>query len=250
MRVPRSRVRRGSAMLADLDPDLIEAVPPAERALARSVRVMTLQLTRGTWKPPASPSGSLLGLLVAEGVAFRAVIVDGFATGDLIGRGDLVTARTAPPEIPGGETAEVTWQVVEPMSVAVLDSRFGAWASRWPALGWRLFQRQTAHTERVMARLSLVHRQRVEERLLMVLWQLADRWGKVTGDGVLVPIPLRHHQLAALVGSLRPSVTIALQRLAARGIVERTVRGYLLRVSLEEARARLDADEEALALSG
>jgi hypothetical protein len=60
-----------------------------------------------------------------------------------------------------------------------------------------------------------------------------------------VPIPLRHHQLAALTASLRPSVTLALQRLDTRGIVERHVRGYLLRCPLEEAWERLGGEREA-----
>jgi CRP/FNR family cyclic AMP-dependent transcriptional regulator len=124
------------------------------------------------------------------------------------------------------------------LTVAVLDSRFAAQTARWPALTWRLFDRHTQHTERLMARLSLVHRQRVEERLLLVLWEVAERWGKVTPDGVLVPIPLRHHQLAALVASLRPSVTLALQRLAARVIAERCQRGYQMHDTVEYALAR------------
>jgi CRP/FNR family cyclic AMP-dependent transcriptional regulator len=231
---------RGSAVLADLDAGLLEAVPAAERPAASRLRVPTLAVTRGAWRPPASSSGALLGLLVADGIAFRCVTAAGFATGDLVGRGDVVPARTPPPELPGGGEAQVAWHVVDPLTVAVLNWRFAAQTARWPALTWRLFDRHTEHTERLMARLSLVHRQRVEERLVLVLWDLAERWGKVTPQGVLVPIPLRHHQLAALVASLRPSVTLALQRLAARGIAERCVRGYLLHDSVDDALARLE----------
>jgi CRP/FNR family cyclic AMP-dependent transcriptional regulator len=245
MRLPTSRTIRGAALLCDLDPDLVDAVPAAERAVARRLRVPTLTVTRGTWLPPASPSGVLLGLLVADGVALRCVTAAGFPTGDLLCAGDLIPTRSAAPRLPGTDRAQVSWQVVDPLTVAVLDSRFAAWTARWPALVRLLFMRQAEHTERLMARASLMHRQRVEERVLLLLWALSDRWGTVTRDGILVPIPLRHHQLAALTASLRPSVTLALQRLDTRGIVERHVRGYLLRCPLEEAWERLGGEREA-----
>jgi CRP/FNR family transcriptional regulator, cyclic AMP receptor protein len=241
---------RGSARLAELDPDLIDAVPAAEQPLARRLRVPTLRLSRGRWHPPASPSGALYGLLIAAGALFCSLSAGGFPTGDLLGAGDVVLALKAPPELPWEAQAVRTWQVLEPSTVAVLDQRFAALTARWPALSWRLLERQGEHAERTMARLSLVHRQRVEERLLLVLWDLAGRHGKVTPDGVLVPIPLRHHQLAALVSSLRPSVTLALRRLESRRIVERSVSGYLLHDTFDEAWARLAGAPTSARLSG
>jgi CRP/FNR family transcriptional regulator, cyclic AMP receptor protein len=228
----------------DLDPELLEAVPVAERPLAQQLRVTRLNVSRGTWRPPASPSGALLGLLIAEGIAFRSVVAAGFATGDLVGPGDLIPARTSAPALPWGGEAEIAWHVLVPLSAGVLDARFVARTARWPAVTGRLLERHAQHTDRLMTRLSLVHRQRVEERVLLVLWDLAERWGRVTPNGVLLPVPLRHHQLAALAASLRPSVTIALRRLATRGIVERCVRGYLLRGCLDEGWERLTSEPQ------
>jgi len=240
---------RGSATLAELDADLLDAVPIAERSLARTLRLATLRLSRGRWRPPASPSGALHGLLIGEGIVFRCVTAGGFATGDLLGEGDVVTARTPPPELPWGCPSEVAWHVIDPLVVGVLDARLATWTARWPALTWRLLERQARHAEATMARLSLVHRQRVEERLLLALWDLAGRWGKVTPQGVLVPIPLRHHQLAALVASLRPSVTLGMRRLATRHLVERSLRGYVLHGTFDEAWARL-TESAPVRLSG
>jgi hypothetical protein len=233
----------------DLDPDLLDAVPQAERDIARRLRVTTLELSRGTWRPPASPSGALLGLLVSDGVAFRSVTAAGFATGDLLGAGDVVAARTPAPALPWGGEAEIDWHVLVPLSVGVLDARLAARTGRWPALTARLLERHAEHTDRLMARLSLVHRQRVDERVLLVLWDLAERWGRVTPDGVLLPIPLRHHQLAALVASLRPAVTLALRRLSARGVADRCLRGYLLHCPLAEGWARLASEPQSENLS-
>jgi DNA-binding IclR family transcriptional regulator len=55
----------------------------------------------------------------------------------------------------------------------------------------------------------------------MLFWLLSDRWGAVTPDGVRVTLPLTHETLAMLVGSRRPTVTLALQRLARAGLLMR-----------------------------
>ena len=51
---------------------------------------------------------------------------------------------------------------------------------------------------------------RVDRRLLALFWHLAERWGRVTGDGVLVPLTLSHRMLSQLVGARRPTVSTAL----------------------------------------
>ena len=58
---------------------------------------------------------------------------------------------------------------------------------------------------------------RVERRLLLKLRQLAERWGRVTPDGIRLDLRLTHQELANMVGAVRESVTIALGRLASAG---------------------------------
>jgi CRP/FNR family transcriptional regulator, cyclic AMP receptor protein len=245
MPIRRSRELASSALLADLDPELLEAVPEDQRAFAaRHLRVPTLDVTRGAWTPPSARA--VQALLIADGVIFRCVRADGHVTGDLLGSGDVVPLQRDPLFLPGGE-AQVEWHVLADARVAVLDARLAAWGARWPSVVWSLLRRGAVRTDRLMARFALVHRQRVEERLLVVLWELAERWGRVTPAGVVLPIPLRHHHLASLVASLRPSVSLALQRLAARGIVERCVHGYVLHGTLEEGFAKLGSAAGAAA---
>jgi CRP-like cAMP-binding protein len=114
------------------------------------------------------------------------------------------------------------------VTVALLDEAFIARASRWPgAVSWVL-DGAVRRSRMVTLQCALAQRVRSEERLLLVLWELAQRWGKVTPDGVVLTIPLRHHHLATLIASLRPTVTLGLQRLAAAGLVERRTDGYVL----------------------
>ena len=68
----------------------------------------------------------------------------------------------------------------------------------------------------------------MDERLLVLMWSLAERWGRVGPDGVRLPLALPHRTLATLVGARRPSVTTALSGLARDGLVERTPDGWLL----------------------
>jgi CRP/FNR family transcriptional regulator, cyclic AMP receptor protein len=71
---------------------------------------------------------------------------------------------------------------------------------------------------------------RVERRLLLKLRQLAERWGRVTPDGIRLDLRLTHQELANMVGAVRESVTLALGRLASAGEIEVRNRTLLIRV--------------------
>ncbi len=53
--------------------------------------------------------------------------------------------------------------------------------------------------------------------MLLLLWHLADRSGRVTPDGIHLPLRLSHDLLSDLVASRRPSVTTGLARLKREG---------------------------------
>ena len=69
---------------------------------------------------------------------------------------------------------------------------------------------------------------RIDLRLHMLFWELADRWGTVRQDGVHVPLYLTHSMLADLVAARRPTVTKALGELADRSTVIWTGDDWLL----------------------
>jgi len=69
--------------------------------------------------------------------------------------------------------------------------------------------------------LAIAHHPRVDDRLLLTLWHLAERWGRVRPEGIAVRLPLTHQRLADLVGAHRPSVTIAMGDLVRAGTVSR-----------------------------
>jgi len=240
MRTAISREQsRGPAFIADLDPDLLDGVPVARRAIAaRDLRVMVSRVGRGTWLPQELAPKATVGLLILDGIAFRRIEVGGRCAGDLVGAGDLLRPWESDLDFTILPT-DAAWQVLQPLSVALIDEAFVSRAARWPGVVSCLLARAVRRTRMVTLQFALAQRVRSEERLLLVLWELAQRWGKVTPEGVVLPIALRHHHLATLVASLRPSVTLGLQRLAARGLVQRRTDGYLLLGEPRDAWAEL-----------
>lgn len=96
-----------------------------------------------------------------------------------------------------------------------------------------------------------MHLPRAHPRLLILFLLLAERWGKVGPDGVRVSLPLTHEVLGMLIGAQRPTVTIALQRLARAGLLsrERTDCWLLTNAAMERLRhpeqlALIDADDD------
>ena len=70
----------------------------------------------------------------------------------------------------------------------------------------------------------------MDRRLKALFWHLAERWGRVSGDGVIVPLALTHRILGQLVGARRPTVSTALSELAEREELTRRPDGsWLLR---------------------
>ena len=60
---------------------------------------------------------------------------------------------------------------------------------------------------------------RLEVRLVLLLWHLAARWGRVEPTGIRLSLPLTHRLLGQLVAAERPSISHALARLAHAGLV-------------------------------
>jgi CRP-like cAMP-binding protein len=120
------------------------------------------------------------------------------------------------------------WYIAEPMRLAVLDGRFTRQFGRYPELAGRLFERAVRRSQRLVVNMAIVHQARVDDRLHMLFWHFAGRWGRVRGDGVLLPLRLTHTVLADLVAARRPTVTTALSDLSKRGLIRAVDDGWLL----------------------
>jgi CRP/FNR family transcriptional regulator, cyclic AMP receptor protein len=201
------------------EPELLEHVPSAEAEAARHRTVVTcLSLPVGEVQPPAVRSDAFdLGMLVLDGLMLHRVEVAGGRTVELLGAGDLIR--------PWRERAEERvirvgrhWRIAEQTQLAVLDRRFEQDVARWPGVVAGLLERLAARAEALSVQLALAQLPRLEARLLLMLWHIADRFGTVGPDGVALPM-LTQETLAEMTASRRPSVNGALARLRDRGLI-------------------------------
>jgi CRP-like cAMP-binding protein len=103
----------------------------------------------------------------------------------------------------------------------VLDHDLVRRMAPFPQLGLEIFTRAIRRAHALAIALAISHHPRVDDRLLLTLWHIAERWGRVTPDGVVVQLSLSHQRLADLVGAHRPSVTTAMGDLARQNLVTR-----------------------------
>lgn len=208
--------------LLDADPSLAAGLSEEELAVARRYAIGdVVELPRGRHQPQSVFAGDgLLGLLVLDGLLIRQVSVADRQCGELVGPGAVMR-----PWDDFGQTAplpfEVSWRVLREVQIAQLDRRFLATIVHWPALIEAFVARSTERAHSLAFHVAIHSLRHTHLRLLALLWHLADRFGRVTPEGTHVPLPLSHSDLAELVGAQRPSVTVALKRLADAGMVAR-----------------------------
>lgn len=220
-----SEVTSGRVRLLSADARLAQGVPAEEREQAERLIVATAtRVPRGPWVPDAQAGDGTegFGLLVLRGTICREVVLAGRRCTQLLGPGDIIR--------PGAHgTALVDhgleWSVFETAVVAVLDDRFALAMRRWPGLAEVVHERLFDQADRLALDLAIAHLPRVEQRVLATLWHLADRFGRVTAEGVVVPLKLTHEAIGRLVGAQRPTVTLALAELDTAGAVSRAVQG-------------------------
>jgi hypothetical protein len=225
-----SERRTRTISIVDADPDLADVLDPAEVERARREAITGLSLlSPGEWDAAAAiePGVHHRGFLVIDGLLSREVDVLGRRCVELLGHGDVMRPWRWDDE--GSHVqAEIGWMVLEPTRLARLDHELVRRIVPWPQLGVELFNRGTRRAHHLAIALAIAHHQRVDDRLLLTLWHLAERWGRVRRDGIVVPLPLSHQRLADLVGAHRPSVTTAMGDLVRRGSLSRDDAGNWL----------------------
>jgi CRP/FNR family cyclic AMP-dependent transcriptional regulator len=217
--------------ILDADPELGAGLSGDARDLARRHAMAAVHaLPTGPLDfplPNGESAAPAVGLLVLDGLITRDVELAKRATTELIGQGDIIRPwddELSLDPLPGS----VSWAVLEPARVAVLDRRFAAVAGRWPSMLDTVIGRTARRSRQLSVQRAIAQVPRVDARVLVLLWLLADRWGRVSPQGVRVPLSLTHETIGKLVGARRPSVTTALGALTRRGLVERTDVGWLL----------------------
>jgi CRP/FNR family transcriptional regulator, cyclic AMP receptor protein len=229
----------GSVQLLNVDPDLARELDPRRaREAAQRLYSRTLDIPRGRWNPGTGllQGARPMGLLVLDGLLLREATLAEHPAAELLGPGDVLRAWDDEDHeelLP----RRIEWTALSAVRVAVLDHAFAVRAAQWPEVFATLLDRSARRAERLVVLQAIAHLTRVDDRLLALLWSLAERWGRVVPDGVLVSLRLSHRTLAGLIGARRPSVTTALGQLMARGAIERREDGeWILLGTPPEAR--------------
>ena len=208
---------------ADLDSHLLAG---ATRELVAPVVDVEWSARTGRWG--FQDDAVRAGLMIVEGLLIRHVRMLGTTSAELLGAGDLLRPAEVDGAIAIPAPAEIEWTALVPVRVAALDEAFLAAACRYPAVLGRLLERAVSRAKALALHDVVTNLKHVETRLLVQFWHLAERWGRVTREGIVIDLPLTHELLAKLVGAARPSVTTALGGLADRGLVARDGRAWVL----------------------
>lgn len=217
--------------MLEADPDLERDLDPRDAAEAREQLVAPTQKLpagqrEGPWGP-RDPRGHL-ALMIVEGLLIRRLRIWRSRSAELLGPPDLIRPWDRDGGVALPVTAAVGWEILVPTRVAILDPAFVERAARWPPLGAAFAARGIGRAQSFAIHQAIALHTRVDERLLLLFWHFAGRWGRVTPEGIIVRLQLTHAQLAELAGAQRPSITTALGQLRELGLVLREPDGWLL----------------------
>ena len=223
---------RRTVPLLELDPDLGQLLSEDRlRAAQQELQVEMHRLPAGPWSGGSveGTNPEHVGLLIVDGIVAREVVVADTVSTELLGPGDVLRPWTLQTDAPLLQL-EIRWNALTESRVAVLDRRFGARLSQWPEVNSVLIDRINQRAQRIATTQAISQLNRVDRRLLALFWHFAERFGRVTSDGVAVPLTLSHRMLGQLVGARRPTVSSAIADLAERDeLIRRSDGSWLLK---------------------
>lgn len=219
------RPSRPAAGLLDAEPDLARSLSEEERRVAERFALPLAIAEKDRDVERVLEDAGAFGALVLDGLLVQAMTVDTQRTLRLIGPGGIVPVAREPRFIPSQTSCLVTATRSE---LVLLGDEFLLASRRWPWLVDSLHARMMEQSERLMTQLAISHLPRVEDRLLAMMWLLAEKWGHVTPAGVRLSLSLSHETLGELIGARRPTVTLAVKKLAERNALLRHDHEWLI----------------------
>ena len=180
------------------DPELAQGLSATQRRSAqRDCVARLLRVSRSALQPHRFAAGSVrgFGLLLLSGFLVRRVSQGGRFGAELLGPGDLLRPwRTLGYQ--ASMPFEPAWTVVSDAEVAVLDDTFTCLSAPYPAVAVQLVDRAMLRSRHLAINMAIVQQPRIDTRLHMLFWHLADRWGRTGSAGVTLNVPLTHEPWA------------------------------------------------------
>lgn len=233
--------------LLDTDEELADEFDVRARIAARqraTARVLQVGVGSCDLAPWFEAAGNGLGLLILDGLLALEIRVGGRTAAELVGPGDLLQPLGPAPDQMLARTSG--WRALRPTKLAVLDGDFADRIRPFPQIVRTLARRTCRRPLELDVLRAITSQPRLEVRLVLLLWHLADRWGRVEPSGVRLSLPLTHRLLGQLVAAERPSISHALKRLAHAGFVTGPTDDLHLQGTLEHQLEALTEREPAI----
>jgi CRP/FNR family cyclic AMP-dependent transcriptional regulator len=230
---PRGLAVRAVALL-EVEPELARHLQPSDVDQARrAVKVPLVTLPRGPFDGGALRVGTNpFGAIIVTGLVAHEISVLAQPALQLLGPGDFVHDGVAAGYV---IARDHVWSAAQPTTLAVLDDHLLDAISRWPLLARALLERAAENQESTLLQLAIAQHPRVADRLVALFRMLAEKWGRMTGAGITIPMALTHEALGRLIGARRPTITLALKSLAAEDRLTRQKDGTWLVRDLGDA---------------
>lgn len=225
-KTPGIALRR--VLLLEEHPELALHVDPEHREQARAgLSVPCLALRTGDWDPAVigATGRQAFGAIVSSGLLCRTLHTGGHPALELFGPGDVIGGSSLESSVLAAREA---WIVSAPARLVMLDDEFLLAARRWPRLVTGIFDLMRQQHDRLALQMVIAAQPRVEDRLTALFGLLSERYGRVTGAGVVVEVALTHEAIGRLIGAQRPTVSLALKALSGRDVLQRRPGGWWL----------------------
>src|SRR4051795_6292265 len=156
---------RGRALVLEADRELCDVVDPERAGRARAASLATVCARRaGSWDAArdAALARDGFGLLVLDGVLVRRVGVEGRFGAELLAAGDLLRPWQHDGEA-GTLPFEMTWRVVSPVRMAVLDLGWAARMAPFPEVAGEVAGRALDRSRRLAVLMAIAQQPRLDD---------------------------------------------------------------------------------------
>lgn len=190
--------------------DLFERLSPDDIARVES-RAKSRTFKRGGLVYLPTDAGNSLLLLTSGRVKIYHITGEGKqAVLALIDPGEVFGELSI---FEGGQRDEFAEAMETSTLVMISDDEMQRLMEQYPEVSIRVSKLMGLRRKRVERRLKSLLFRSNRERLVHLLIELVEKYGRRTVDGVLIGIKLSHQELASIIGSTRETVTVILGEL-------------------------------------
>jgi CRP/FNR family cyclic AMP-dependent transcriptional regulator len=227
-RASRSHAREFLVRVLAADPELgSELADPRFKAAEMELLAAVRTVQVGPWLPGPPGRAAGAGILLLDGFVTRVVTVGNRRGTELLGQGDVIQRWVPVPE-DTTISVEDDWRVLQATQFAVLGPDFLGAVSEYPEVLVEVIGRVARRTRRLAVQAAISDIHGIPARVLMLLWHLAEAWGKRSQDGYRLRLPISHETIGQMIGAHRSSVTTAIAALVRDGEVVARRNSWLL----------------------